>query len=80
MGPPSYMRSVVDRNVVMRRIAVIKSNMPKLCALRNMCLMYFLSHQLNKIVLVTQQKAASCHVLFPEGTFLAQTVSISRDF
>jgi len=22
MGPPSYMRSVVDRNVVMRRIAV----------------------------------------------------------
>ena len=23
MGPPSYMRSVVDRNVVMRRIAVL---------------------------------------------------------
>ena len=24
MGPPSYMRSVVDRNVVMRRILVLK--------------------------------------------------------
>jgi len=23
MGPPSYMRSVVDRNVVMRRMTVI---------------------------------------------------------
>jgi len=22
MGPPSYMRSVIDRNIVMRRIAV----------------------------------------------------------
>jgi len=24
MGPPSYMRSIVDRNVVMRRIPVLK--------------------------------------------------------
>jgi len=24
MGPPSYMRSVVDRNVVMRRIPVLR--------------------------------------------------------
>jgi len=29
MGPPSYMRSVVDRNVVMLRIAVYK------CVLKN---------------------------------------------
>jgi len=25
MGPPSYMRSVVDRNVVIRRILVLNS-------------------------------------------------------
>jgi len=25
MGPPSYMRSVVDRNVVMRRLTVLPS-------------------------------------------------------
>jgi hypothetical protein len=25
MGPPSYMRSVVDRNVVMRRVPVINA-------------------------------------------------------
>ena len=25
MGPPSYMRSVVDRNVVMRRIPVLET-------------------------------------------------------
>ena len=25
MGPPSYMRSVVDRNVVMRRIPVFRT-------------------------------------------------------
>jgi len=24
MGPPSYMRSIVDRNVVMRRVTVFK--------------------------------------------------------
>jgi hypothetical protein len=65
MGPPSHMRSVVDRNVVMRRIPVIKSTMPRLCALRNTCLRHFLSHQLNKILLVSQQKAARCDVPFP---------------
>ena len=27
MGPPSYMRSVVDRNVVMRRITLVMCNM-----------------------------------------------------
>jgi len=26
MGPPSYMRSVVDRNVVMRRMTVLECN------------------------------------------------------
>jgi len=28
MGPPSYMRSVVDRNVVMRRIPVLTHQWP----------------------------------------------------
>jgi hypothetical protein len=62
MGPPSYVRSVGDRNVFMRRISVIRSTMPSICALRDMCPTYFLSHQLNTILLVTQQKAARCHV------------------
>ena len=29
MRPPSYMRSVVDRNVVMRRIPVLYSPLPR---------------------------------------------------
>ena len=29
MGPPSYIRSVVDRNVVMRRISVCKDATPR---------------------------------------------------
>jgi len=32
MGPPSYMRSIVDRNVVMRRILVLSYNR---CALQS---------------------------------------------
>ena len=28
MGPPSYMRSVLDRNVVMQRIPVLSSVLP----------------------------------------------------
>ena len=35
MGSPSYMRSVVDRNVVMRRIPVLKSQ--KFSALNSVC-------------------------------------------
>jgi len=33
MGPPSYVRSIVDRNVVMRRIPVlcVASVCPSLC-------------------------------------------------
>jgi len=31
MGPPSYMRFVVDRNVVMRRLPIVWRNYPTPC-------------------------------------------------
>ena len=46
----------------MRRIPVIKSTLPKLLTPSNMGSKYFLSHQLNTFLLVTQQKAARCDV------------------
>ena len=38
MGPPSYMRSVVDRNVVMRRIPVFSVAAERALISRDMCL------------------------------------------
>jgi len=42
MGPPSYMRSVVDRNVVMRRMTVFILMSPRLFALQQFLVRYYI--------------------------------------
>ena len=52
MGPPSYMRTVVDRNVVMRRMTVFK--IPNL--FQNFILIHSCCVMFTNEVLQTQQK------------------------
>ena len=76
MGPPSYMRSVVDRNVVMRRMTVQKGrettatphNLPCITATER-CVMYSILYQ-------DQQRALAVPQGRKEVTMTSRRVSI----